>query len=384
MTTKAFDVALFVPAPANVNDGVLVSSIGPPFATSFKPVVTSANPGVTVGASMPAATAQNQALISGPGPGFAWTPGALPGGGGPVVTSVAGRTGDVVLTHTDITDWGATLAPYALTTSLASYLPLAGGTLTGPLNGVGAGFSGNLNCGGNFDLTGASPGFHSMYSFNGTNAAANLRWLMGFANNAESGTATGSDFWLTAYDNTGTFLFTPLAITRATGRITTSAGMLIGAAAAGGGVYCKPGLTGAFRANQFNIDWTGSAAQLWVDGTNNGTITVSSDYRIKRDVADLPSMWEQAKALRPVSYKHQDYAPKDGSEPLIVADDVERWGFVAHELQETLIPDAATGEKDSPTHIQSPNPWTVIATLTKALQEAMARIEALEAAGAAP
>jgi hypothetical protein len=34
--------------------------------------------------------------------------------------------------------------------------------------------------------------------------------------------------------------------------------------------------------------------------------------------------------------------------------------------------------------IQAPNPWTVIAALTKALQEAMARIEALEAAQAAP
>lgn len=35
--------------------------------------------------------------------------------------------------HTDITDWTATLAPYALITSLANYLPLAGGTLTGGL-----------------------------------------------------------------------------------------------------------------------------------------------------------------------------------------------------------------------------------------------------------
>jgi hypothetical protein len=45
-----------------------------------------------------------------------------------------------------------------------------------------------------------------------------------------------------------------------------------------------------------------------------------------------------------------------------------------------LIADAATGVKDDENRIQSPNPWTVIAVLTKALQEAMARIEALEAA----
>ena len=62
-----------------------------------------------------------------------------------------------------------------------------------------------------------------------------------------------------------------------------------------------------------------------------------------------------------------------------MADGVERWGFLAHELQDALIMDAATGYKDTTEEIQSPNPWTVIAALTKALQEAMARIEALEA-----
>ena len=81
------------------------------------------------------------------------------------VQSVAGRTGAVTLTHTDITDWTATLAPYALTASVpiastttpamdgtaavgtgttwaradhvhpndTSRLALTGGTLTGPL-----------------------------------------------------------------------------------------------------------------------------------------------------------------------------------------------------------------------------------------------------------
>jgi hypothetical protein len=70
--TKAFDLALFVPAPANVNDGVVVSALGPPFATQFKPLVVGSQPGVTVGASMPSANAQNQILLSGAGPGFAW------------------------------------------------------------------------------------------------------------------------------------------------------------------------------------------------------------------------------------------------------------------------------------------------------------------------
>jgi hypothetical protein len=70
--SRAFDLALFVGTPANVNDGALVSALGPPFTAAFKPVVTASQPGVTVGASTPAATAQNQIMVSGVGPGFAW------------------------------------------------------------------------------------------------------------------------------------------------------------------------------------------------------------------------------------------------------------------------------------------------------------------------
>jgi hypothetical protein len=47
------------------------------------------------------------------------------------VQSVAGRTGAITLTHTDITDWTASLAPYALTTSVpvaSSTTPLMDGT----------------------------------------------------------------------------------------------------------------------------------------------------------------------------------------------------------------------------------------------------------------
>lgn len=152
-----------------------------------------------------------------------------------------------------------------------------------------------------------------------------------------------------------------------------------------GGYYCQPGLGAANRSNRFNIDWNGSAMQGWVDNTNFGTFAFTSDYRVKTNVEELPSTWDRVKQLRPVSFNYRDFTPDGASEPLIRADvDISkpRWGFIAHEMQETLIMDAATGVKDQKDLIQSPNPWTVIATLTKALQEAMARIEALEAAGA--
>ena len=78
-TSRAFDLALFVGVPANLNDAAVVSALGPPFATSFKPVALSSKPGgVTIGADVPAASAQNQILISGAGPSFPWALGTNP------------------------------------------------------------------------------------------------------------------------------------------------------------------------------------------------------------------------------------------------------------------------------------------------------------------
>jgi hypothetical protein len=185
-------------------------------------------------------------------------------------------------------------------------------------------------------------------------------------------------------------------------KLTTTTGEI----ACGYGYVCKAGISGGFGSNYFNLLYASGPTQLWIDATNFGNITVSSDYRIKKDVINLPGMWDTVKALRPIKYTQAQYTPKieverrvkeaaeerkqaeaEGREPkpaeppqpMFAADDIERWGFIAHELQDALTPSAATGYKDAPDHVQSPNPFTIIAALTKALQEAMARIEALEA-----
>jgi hypothetical protein len=174
----------------------------------------------------------------------------------------------------------------------------------------------------------------------------------------------------------------------------------------GTGFSGRTGIGGTYAASPYthNFQWNGSLI-AWVDSTAVGTITLASDYRIKKDVIDLPGMWDTVKALRPIKYTQAQFSPpshvnyiaaevlkarmevEENPEakprevnvgPLYPADDIERWGFIAHELQATLVPSAATGEKDSPDTIQSPNPFTIIAALTKALQEAMTRIEALE------
>jgi hypothetical protein len=148
------------------------------------------------------------------------------------------------------------------------------------------------------------------------------------------------------------------------------------------GYYCLPGISSTtYSGSVFNIDFIGGVNNLWIDNFNFGYINVTSDYRIKKDVIDLPEMWETVKSLRPIKYTQADFDPPSAikrNAPMFVADDIERWGFIAHELQETLTPSAATGVKDQPDLIQSPNPFTLLAALTKTLQEAMARIEALE------
>jgi hypothetical protein len=158
------------------------------------------------------------------------------------------------------------------------------------------------------------------------------------------------------------------------------------------GYRCKYGYNAGYDSNYFNIHWN-NAAYMMIDATNIGQFAYVSDYRIKKDVVDLPSMWDAVKRLRPVSYTHAEFTPppspvsKDvkvaapASGPLFKEGDIEHWGFVAHELQETLTPSAANGEKDMVGGVQSPNWPPIMAAVVKALQEAIARIEVLEANG---
>jgi Chaperone of endosialidase/Collagen triple helix repeat (20 copies) len=129
----------------------------------------------------------------------------------------------------------------------------------------------------------------------------------------------------------------------------------------------------------FNISWDGTNSYCWI-GPTSMIIGTVSDYRVKENIETLDSVWENVKALNPVRFTMKDYIsinPQGEEIPITHKDNKERWGFIAHELQETLIEDAATNTKDGDS-IQSPNLWPVLAALTRALQEAMERIEALE------
>ena len=96
----------------------------------------------------------------------------------------------------------------------------------------------------------------------------------------------------------------------------------------------------------------------------------SSDYRLKENVKPMQNALEKVALLNPVTYTWK-------------ADGSEGQGFIAHELQ-AVVPDAVTGEKDAVDKDGNPRYQGVdtsflVATLTKAIQEQQAQLEALTA-----
>jgi hypothetical protein len=100
---------------------------------------------------------------------------------------------------------------------------------------------------------------------------------------------------------------------------------------------------------------------LTLSGTSYNT---SSDYRMKENVVSLTGATSRIKNLKPKRFNFKE-------------DDKTIDGFLAHEVS-SVVPEAVTGEKDG-TEMQQLD-YSKLATLTvAALQEAIAKIEALEA-----
>ena len=124
------------------------------------------------------------------------------------------------------------------------------------------------------------------------------------------------------------------------------------------------------------------------------SLTTNSDYRLKEDIIDIDSSVEKVKQLKPRNFNWKS----DGSNSN---------GFIAHELAE-VCPEAVSGEKDAMriqevviseevlgnnneviqeavieeqevADYQGVDQTKLIPILTKALQEALAKIESLEA-----
>jgi hypothetical protein len=106
--------------------------------------------------------------------------------------------------------------------------------------------------------------------------------------------------------------------------------------------------------------------------TSNGTTTsynITSDYRLKENVAPMKNALQTLTSLKPVTYTWK----KDGS---------LGQGFIAHELQE-VFPDCVTGKKDALTKEGKPQYQGIdtsflVATLVSAIQELKAEIDLLK------
>jgi hypothetical protein len=227
---------------------------------------------------------------------------------------------------------------------------------------------GNIVSFGNVESNAAMVSYGSLFSRSGGNPT------LYFQDN--NGTGRGAVFWNRTDGTLCLFNYsaaTSVAIT-SEGKVQLSNGW-----------QSKAGFSGGYGTVVSNLSWDGAAwgFHLYADDQHLGIVGMASDYRIKKDVIDLPGMWDTVKGLRPIKFTGADYNPVGShtAEPMFKSNEIEQWGFIAHELQDTMVKSAATAEKDAPDAVQSPNPWTLLAAVTKALQEAMARIEALEAGG---
>lgn len=141
------------------------------------------------------------------------------------------------------------------------------------------------------------------------------------------------------------------------------------------GIGSHSGIGGAYQTNAINFQWNSSAVRLWVDTTDLGGITVSSDYRVKKDIkTQAATALDRVLQIRPVTYTYADYAPFSWK-----ADGVSREGFIAHELA-AIIPSAVEGEKDEPNKVQSLKLDALCSVLVKAIQELKADFDAYKAA----
>jgi len=126
-------------------------------------------------------------------------------------------------------------------------------------------------------------------------------------------------------------------------------------------------------SNWWHIAQGSPDPQFYSNGTYQGNLyMMGSDYRIKQDVQDLQDgAIDRVKLIRTVSYRNKSYNGINFDES------ITREGFIAHELQE-IIPSAVTYEKDDPKFIQQLRIDSVVAVLTKAIQEQQSIIESLQ------
>jgi len=123
-----------------------------------------------------------------------------------------------------------------------------------------------------------------------------------------------------------------------------------------------------FQSGKTGTTWMNIKGNAEIDGNFNDT----SDIALKENVVALSSTWNAVKQLKPCTF---DWKPqtdvKDSSK--VIVDGWSSVGFIAQEV-ESVIPLLVSGKDGE----KSINTIGLVSQLTKALQEAMTKIETLE------
>ena len=122
--------------------------------------------------------------------------------------------------------------------------------------------------------------------------------------------------------------------------------------------------------NSFTFQRGGTQVGAITTNNTNATYGTSSDYRLKENIQPMTGALNTVSRLKPVTYKWKPTG-SDGQ------------GFIAHELQE-IVSDCVTGTKDAVDEdgkpiYQNVDTSFLVATLTSAIQEQQAIINALTA-----
>jgi hypothetical protein len=168
-------------------------------------------------------------------------------------------------------------------------------------------------------------------------------------------------------------------------RVDSSGNIVLGGGSAGanGTITCYPNFTAGtafFDWNRADTATTANVLRFRNNAVTVGNITItntatayntSSDYRLKENVVPLTGAIDRLNQLQVHRFN------------FIADPDTTVDGFLAHEAQ-TVVPECVTGEKDAVDEDGNPvyqgiDQSKLVPLLTAALQEALAKIETLEA-----
>ena len=228
-----------------------------------------------------------------------------------------------------------------------------------------------------YNSTGPQPGggITFAYKYNASGAYGAGPSIQGFKENSTDGDYAGGLRFLTRPNG---------ASPAERMRIDSSGNLLIGTTTARTGTNSmtfEPGNnyfmmrapgTGSLSQVAFIRNTAGTPVQVG-DINTNGSATsynTSSDYRLKENIAPMTGALAKVSVLKPCTYTWK-----------LTGENGE--GFIAHELAQ-IVPNAVTGEKDAVDEEGNPKYQGIdtsflVATLTAAIQELKAEVDALKA-----